>query len=346
MYVYIGCRTTEERNARGKGITIYEIKDDKWVYKETINTKANPSYLTLDNSQQYLYTVHGDFNDVSAFKILKNGSLEYLNTVSATGKNPVYLTCNKNNKFIFVATLQGGTIATLPIKDDGSLGESVHVFHLDGLTSEGVSYAHQCELDKTGEYLFVPTQGRNIGYERIWVFKVNNDTGELTLVSFVTARSYAEPRHIVVSNDNTRVYLINEKGNDVTYYNFDSEGGILTPLQIVNTLPETYVGEGQASAIALHPNEKFLYATNRIHDSITAYRVNKETGYISILSWTPSLGKTPRFFRFSLDGSKLLVANEDSDTIRVFYVSPENGSLTFMDETIKTGSPTCIAIKD
>ena len=345
MFAYIGCRTTKERNARGKGIEVYKVSDNTWTHVGTVPTLDNPSYLTLDRTEQFLYTVHGDFNEVSAFKVESDGMLTFINTVKATGKNPVYIVPNITNRFLFVATLQGGTVATLPILEDGSIGEAIHTQPLEGLSPDGVSHAHQCELDQSGNYLLVPTQGRHIGYERIWVFKVNNQDGSLTLVHTVTARSYAEPRHLVISKDNKRVYLINEKGNYVTYYNFDDTTGTLTPVQIVSSLPETYTGEGQASAVVLHPSEDFLYATNRIHESIATYRINKETGFISNIAWNETLGLTPRFATISTDGNALLVANEDSDTIRIFTINPQSGMLTYSGTTIETGSPTCIAFK-
>lgn len=346
MFAYIGCRTTIERNARGKGIEVYRVEDNNWEHLGTVEALDNPSYVILDRSEQYLYAVHGDYNEVSAFKREADGMLTCINTVKATGKNPVFLVPNITNKFVFVATLQGGTIATLPILDNGGLGEATHITLLEGLFPDAVSHAHQCELDKTGNYLFVPTQGRHIGYERIWVYKVNNQDGSLQLVSTTTARSYAEPRHLVVSRDNKRVYLINEKGNYVTYYNFDDSSGVLTPVQIVTSLPETYTGEGQASAIVMHPNEEFLYATNRIHNSIVSYRINKNTGFITHIGWNETLGHTPRFARITPDGNSLLVANEDSDTIRIFDIDRLTGILRYSGKTIKTGSPTCIVMKN
>lgn len=346
MFAYVGCRTTEHRNARGKGISVFEIGKGRWELKQTLPILDNPSYLCMDRAEKYLYTVHGDLHQVSAFRFLPDGLLEHLNTVDSEGKNPVYITPSRTNKFLFVASLQGGAVATLQIQDDGSLSEAVQVIHLEGLTAEGVSHAHQCELDRTGNYLLVPTQGRHIGYERVYVLRVNNETGELTECSHVTARTYAEPRHLAISEDNKRVYLINEKGNYVTYYTFDDQQGVLTPVQIIPSLPETYTGEGQASAILIHPNGRFVYATNRIHESIAAYRVNENTGFLSLLSFTPALGRTPRFFMFSPDGRQLIVANEDTDTIRVFDADGETGMLTFAEQTIQTGSPTSIVFRE
>lgn len=345
-FAYIGCRTTEHRKARGKGISCYQIDShDNWTLKNITPILDNPSYLAFDKTKKFLYTVHGDFNEVSAFQLEEDGSLTFLNTVSAEGKNPVFLTPNKTNKFMFVASLQGGAIATLPINRDGSLGQAVSVEHLEGLSADGVSHAHQCLLDNTEQYLLVPSQGRHIGYERLWVFKVDDNTGKLTRACIKDARTYAEPRHVAMSPDNKAAYLINEKGNCVTYYSFDDATGNLEPLQIISSLPETYTGQGQASASLVHPSGKFVYASNRIHESIASYRVNEHTGYLTSIGYTPILGLTPRFICFNEDATQLIVANEDSDTIRFFNIDLETGHLTFADKTITTGSPTCVIFK-
>ena len=345
-FAYVGCRTTKHRNARGKGISFYKVDaQGNWNLAEITPILENPSYLSFDNTRNYLYTVHGDFNEVSAFKVQDDGHLKLLNTVRAQGKNPVYLTPSKNNKFMFVASLQGGAVATLPIKTDGNLGEAISVEHMEGLTETGVSHAHQCLLDKTGNYLLVPSQGRGIGYERVWVFKVDNETGKLSRACIVEARTYAEPRHIGLSPDNKRAYLVNEKGNYVTYYDFDDQTGKLTARQIISCLPEDYTGQGQASASLVHPNGKFVYASNRIHESLAAFKVNQITGFLSLIGYVSNEGKTPRFMCFNEDATEIIVANEDSDTIKFFAINQETGELKYTGKTIETGSPTSVIYK-
>ena len=345
-FAYVGCRTTKHRNARGKGISTYAIDDNgNWNLLECTPILENPSFLSFDKTKQYVYTVHGDFNEVSAFKINPNGTLTHLNTVSSQGKNPVFLTPNKTNQFMFVASLQGGAIATLPIRPDGTLGEAISVEHLEGLSKDGVSHAHQCQLDQSERFLAVPTQSRHIGYERVWMFSIDDATGKLTRIGTYDARQYAEPRHIAFSPDNQSAYLVNEKGNSLTYYHFNDITGTLEPRQILPTLPETYTGEGQASAVLVHPSGKFVYASNRIHESIASYRVNEQTGYVTSIGYTPVLGKTPRFITFNDTGSQLIVANEDSDTIRFFDIDSNTGALTYANHCITTGSPTSIIYK-
>lgn len=345
MFAYVGCRTTEHRNARGKGISTYEVTEKGWRLLSVTPILENPSYLSFDKNKDFLYTVHGDYEEVSAFKVEADGSLTFLNTVDCKGKNPVYIEVSPDNRFLYVATLQGGTVTTIPRQANGSLGEAIHVAHIKGLTEDSVSLAHQCVLDKTGQWLLVPTQGRHIGHERIYVFKVNAQTGELIEHFHIDARTYAEPRHLTITKDNRRVYLVNEKGNSVTYYDFDDTTGHLKALQIIPSLPETYTGQGQASTALLSPNEEFLYSTNRMHESVAIYRVNKETGYLTSLGFTSVLGKTPRFFAFMPDNKQLLIANEDSDTLQLFDVDSEHGNLTFAGVTIDTGSPTSVLFK-
>lgn len=344
--VYVGCRTTKHRNARGKGISFYKVDaQGNWILQEITPILENPSYLAFDRSKQFLYTVHGDFNEVSAFKIKADGRLSFINTVRAQGKNPVYLTPALNNKFMFVASLQGGAVASLPINKDGSLGEAVSVEHLEGLAEGGVSHAHQCLLDHTGNFLLVPTQARKIGYERVWVLRVDNETGKLTRTCTVDARTYSEPRHIGLTSDNKRAYLVNEKGNNVTYYDFDDQQGVLIPRQIIPCLPEDYTGQGQASASLVHPSDKFVYVSNRIHESIAAYTINPQTGFLKLQGFVSCEGLTPRFMTFNDDATQLIVGNEDSDTIKFFAINSNDGTLTYTGKTVETGSPTCVIYK-
>ncbi|MCH3950423.1 MAG: lactonase family protein [Acidaminococcus sp.] len=346
MYAYVGCRTTEKRHARGKGISFYKIDENgNWTLQNITKILDNPSYLSFDRNKNFLYTVHGDFHEVSAFKVHADGNLEFLNTVDSQGRNPVYITPSLNNKFLFCASLQGGAVASLPIRADGSLGEAVYVEHLEGLTETGVSHAHQCLLDHTGKFLLVPTQARKIGYERVWVLRVDQETGKMTRADIQDARTYDEPRHIALSPDNKRAYLVNEKGNSVRFFNFDDTTGKLTPLQVTPSLPEDYVGQGQASAILVHPNGRFVYESNRIHESIAVYRVEEPSGFLRIEQFISCEGKTPRFITFSPDNKELVVANEDSDTIKFFAIDEKTGKLTFTGKTVATESPTSLVFK-
>ena len=346
MIAYVGCRTTEHRNARGKGIRAFRIDGNgEWHEFQTLKTpEENPSYQALDHTGKFLYSVHGDFTKVSSYRVKEDYTLELMNVLELgpTGQNPVFIVPDKSNKFMIVASLQGGTVHVIRRNDDGTLGEIVHRTHLPGKTEGTVSYAHQCIWDRTQTFLFVVTQGRNKGYEWVKVYRFDSNTGILTETDTYKARQYSEPRHVSVHPNNKYVYLINEKGNCMTFFEFDDKEGKLHPRQILPSLPETYTGEGQASASVVSKNGEILIGSNRIHESIVTYRINQNNGYMKLLDFYPTLGLTPRFMSFNPDYSKFYVANEDSDTIIELKLDEETGRLSYTGRIIPTESPVCI----
>ena len=348
-YAYVGCRSTEKRNARGKGLRVFNIDDrtGEWKEIQTLKTLDNPSYQCMDLEEKYLYSVHGDFTQVSSYRIKEDHTLEHINTIDTVdGQNPVFITPDKTNQYLLVATLQGGRVYVIKKNDDGSLGDIVFIHFAPGIKEGSHSFAHQCIWDQTQTYLFVVYQGRDQGYGQVKVLKFNAEDGSLTQTDEFKARKGAEPRHIAIHPNNKWAYLINEWGNTMEYFAFDPETGKLTPRQYLPTLPETYIGDGQASASLLNKDGSILIGSNRMHESIVLYRVNRDTGYISTLGWYPTLGLTPRFMTFNGDYSKFYVANEDSDTIVEFTLDAEKGQMYYTGNIIHTESPVCIVFKD
>ncbi len=357
---YVGCRTTQKRYAHGKGISRYIIDaKGNWTLQGITKTLDNPAWLVLDRTKNYLYTVHGDGHEVSAFAVQPDGDLQFLNTVDAQGKNPVYGTVTFNNKFLLVASLQGGAVTSLPIEKDGRLEEAVSVEHFEGPKAGGVSHAHACVLDRTGNFLLVPTQARGVGYDRVWVLQVNQETGKLTRISYTEARKYDEPRHLVFSKDNKHVYLVNEKASTLRVFDFDAKKGVLTPKQVVPTLQETYVGPNMASAIVLSADGNHVYVSNRIkegippegegyagtfrgQETIVSYTLDATTGMLKNPEWVNCEGYTPRFMTLCPDG-KLLVADMDSDTLKLFAQAGDG--LRYTGETIQTESPCAVVFR-
>lgn len=342
-YAYVGCRTTKERNARGKGLKVYSIDDatNQWTQIQLLSDLVNPSYQAFDQTRRFLYTVHGDLEQVSAFAIGDDGKLSFLNTVSSQGHNPVFITVDPSNRYCFVVNLQGGNILTFGRKEDGSLTEAIHETKMPGNKEGLTSCPHQCLIDPSGKYLLVPAQGRANGYGQIRVYAIQDD-GSLLQTDAVKARPGTEPRNVAFHHNNRFAYLIHEWGNNVTYYQFDQKSGKLSPKQIVSSLPETYTGNGQASTVVVHPTKDYLYASNRLHDSIAVYAIDHETGYLTNIQFYPSLGTTPRFITLDKTGNYLYAANEDSDTITVFTIDQNTGLLTYSGQTIKTESPVCV----
>lgn len=344
-YAYVGCRTTKKRNARGKGLKVYKILDSgAWTEIQCLETEDNPSFQCMDNEEKYLYSVHGDLSLVTSYEILEDGRLKYLNKVDIGGKNPVDITVDKENKNIIVATLQGGTLYTIERKEDGSLGEVIATYTYEGKEEGTVSMIHQCLWDKNKNYLFACAQGRIYGYGQMRALKYDHETGVFTQTDKFLARTWDEPRHAAVHPNNRWVYMCEEKGNKVLYFQFCEETGKMRAMQELSTVPETVTGYSDASEVMIAPGGEYVLVSNRYTDSMAVYRIDPFTGYMKNTGFFPCLGKTPRFFRFGPNG-KCYVANEDSDTIVEFTFDTTTGWLVPTLNIVETGSPVCITFR-
>ncbi len=345
MYAYVGCRTTKERKARGKGIRVYKIEGNQWKPVQLLEGPVNPSYFCLDQEQKHLYSVHGDFSEVSVYHIREDGTLEYQNTTKTHGTNPVHLSLDKTGKWLFVANLQTGGVSVIPVQTDGSLGKIKELVFISGNGGPGyISHPHQVNQDRTGTWLLVPSQGRLQGVGKITVFRIDSDQGTIRETFIVKGRTGAEPRHCVFHPNNRYCYCVNEKDSTVALYCFDQNAGSLEPRQIVTSLPEDYAGDGWASAIDMAPDGRTLYVSNRKHDSVTVYRLDQENGKMTMIQNQKTHGEQPRFITVTPDGTQLLAANELTDTITCFTVEAD-GTLTDQGRSIQAESPVCVAFK-
>lgn len=341
-YVYVGCRTTKERNARGKGLTVYGIRPDGgWEECQCLSVADNPSFQCFDQEKRFLYSVHGDLTLVSSYEIREDGTLKHLNTVDIGGRNPVDITVDAANRFVIVATLQGGTLYSIERRPDGSLGEIKAAYTYEGKQEGQVSTIHQCLWDHSKEYLFACAQGRVNGYGQIRALKYHPESGAFEETSRFLARTWDEPRHAAIHPNNRWLYMCEEKGNKVLYFQFDHESGQLTALQELSTVPETVTGYSDASEVMVSPDGGYVIVSNRYTDLMAVYRIDPCTGYLKNTGFFPCLGKTPRYFCFGPNG-RCYVANEDSDTIVEFFFDPATGQLTPTSRVIPTGSPVCI----
>ena len=350
-FAYVGCRTTKERNARGEGINVYRGsgQNGQWTHVQLISGLANPSYLALDRSRRFLYAVHGDLTDISAFSIdPATGSLTHLNSVSTFGKNPVYLTIDPTNRWVIVANHLSSSVVVLKRNSDGTLGGLVDEAKLSGRLGphrieQPFSKPHQVVYDPSERFLIVPDKG----VDQVFTFTLDSNTGKLTQVAAGTprARDGSGPRHIAFHPSNAFAYVLGELDSTVTAHRFDQATGKLTPFQLVSTLPDTFVGDSRASEIDVSHDGRFLYASNRGHDSVVTFSVDQTTGRLTPLDWIGAGGKTPRFFALDPAGRFLFVADEDSDRIVPFEVDTPDGKLLPKGDPIVTGSPVCIVFK-
>ncbi len=342
---YVGCRTTRARNARGDGIAVYRVTDGAWKQVQLVRDLLNPSYLAFDRDRHFLYTVHGDASEVSAFRIEKDGTLVFLNKVSCQGKNPVHLTPDPTNRFIVVAnhlTLDGfkSNVAVLPRQADGSLAPVSDLVVLEGQigphrVEQPFAKPHQVEYDPAGRFIAVPDKGCDL----VRMFALD-DAGKLKPVGTpVVARPGAGPRHIAFTPNGHFAYVVNELDATITAHSYDAASGTLKPFQRLPSTPDSFTGYSTGAEIAVVG--RFVYVSNRGDDSLGAFAIQAD-GRLSPVGWVPSGGKTPRFFAGSPGGHMLYAANEDGDSITAFALDPVSGRLTAKGVAAQTGSPTCI----
>lgn len=350
-FAYVGCRTSRERNAKGDGIGVYRIDGaGVWTRIQLVDQLVNPSYLAFDRSGHTLYTVHGDGTEASAFHIdAKSGQLSLLDKVPTGGCNPVHLMADPSNRFAIVANhiVRDGVksgIASLPIGKNGRLGAPVDVIAFDGAigphrVEQPFPKPHQVEFDRSGKYIVVPDKG----CDRVLVYTLDA-AGNLHRVpgAGAPARETSGPRHIAFHPGNRLAYLINELDSTICCYRFDPASGDIRPFQIVSTLPDAFTGNSRGSEIAVSDDGRFVYASNRGHDSVALFAIDGASGRLSAVDWVPSIGKTPRFFALAPDGNALFVANEEGHNIVRYTVDRQNGRLSKPVIVAETGSPTSI----
>lgn len=346
MYAYVGSRTTRERNARGDGITVYQLDQEKGTLTliQVIRDLVNPSFLALNKACDRLYTVHGDQSEVSVFSIDRaTGKLTFINQQSSEGKNPVHLALDPSERFLVISNHITGSLAVMNVLEDGSLGTLNQLLQLEGppgphRVEQRFSKPHFNPFDHTGNFVLVPDKG----LDRVFSYRFDNGKLFAADQAFVESRESAGPRHLALHPDAPYAYVINELDSTVTTYAFNADDGSLQPLQVLPTLPCTYTGNSRASEIEVDRSGRFVYASNRGYDSIAVFAIDQGTGLLSPVEFMPTDGKTPRFFALTPNGRFLFALNEDSDTIISMAVDPQKGVLSKTGFTVDTGSPVCM----
>jgi len=348
MFAYVGCYTSKERNGKGEGITVYRIDPatGQWSEVQVVRELVNPSWLTLDRQQRFLYAAHGDGGEATAFAIDRDGGrLSLLNRQPTDGRNGVRLGIDASNRFVVLANYSTGTVAVLPINPDGTLGRLTDLVTLEGKpgphrTEQASAHPHDVVFDPRGRFIVVPDKG----LDTTFVFRLDTTRGKLVPAepASVASRPGAGPRHVDFHPSKPYLYQINELDSTLTTFKFDTERGELMPLQTITTLPPSFTGTSTTSEIAVAPSGRFVYGSNRGHDSIVIFAVDGGTGVLSPVGWESTQGRVPRFFALDPSGAFLYAANQNSDTIVAFSVDQATGRLKPTGQVVKTGSPSSI----
>lgn len=350
LWVYVGTYTG------GKSQGIYRFSLDRATGKLTpagvVPATNNPSFLAIHPNRRFLYAVNetGNFNGqksgaVSAFAIdAQTGNLTLLNQQPSRGDGPCHLAVDKSGKSVLVANYGGGSVAALPVGADGKLGPATAFIQHAGSSvnprrQEG-PHAHCILLDRDNRLAF----SADLGLDKILIYRFDPARGTLVAHSppAATVAPGSGPRHFAFHPNSRFAYVINELLSTVTAFRYDSRKGVLETLQTISTLPPGFSGNNSTAEIAVHPSGKFLYGSNRGHDSIAIFAVDSSSGRLTLVGHEPTQGKTPRNFAVDPSGSYLLAANQDSDSVVVFRIDPATGKLRPTGQSVEVPMPVCI----
>jgi 6-phosphogluconolactonase len=353
ILVYIGTYT----RGKSKGIYVYRMHPSGSLEfsSKTIGVN-NPSFLAIDPRQRYLYSVNEvrEFDGkptgaVSAFSIdPKSGELMYLNIKPSHGTRPCYLSVDKTGKYVLVANYSSGSVCVLPIKDNGQLGDATDIVQHQGssidLKRQEGPHSHSIILDPANHYAFVP----DLGLDKIMIYNFDLTWGKLKPNDepWVRIEAGAGPRHFTFHPSGSYAYLINELDSTIVAFAFDEAHGTLRKVQTVPALPEDFVGTNYCADVHVTPSGKFVYGSNRGHDSIVIYRIDDDTSKLIYVGHEPTLGKKPRNFAIDPTGTFLLVANQDTDTIVTFRNDQKTGKLMSTGHVVEVPTPVCLKIID
>jgi 6-phosphogluconolactonase len=352
FFAYVGTYT--ENGSTSKGIYVYRFDavSSKLTPIGLAAENTNPSFLAIHPNHHFLYAVNetGNYNGqksgaVTAFSIdPATGKLTQLNQVASGGADPCYITVDETGKYVLVANYTGGSIAVFPVQADGRLGEASafiqHAGHGANPKRQEGPHAHSIDLSPDNRFAFVD----DLGLDETLVYKFDSAKGSLTLNDppFATAAPGAGPRHFALHPSGKFGYVLDEMGSTVSAFSYDGVSGALHPLQTISSLPKGFSGHNDAAEIAVHPSGKFLYASNRGHDSIAVFSIDQNKGTLKRIEFVPTKGTSPRNFAIDPTGKLIFAENEKSDNIVFFRIDPQTGRLTPTGKELDISQPVCM----
>jgi 6-phosphogluconolactonase len=351
-FVYVGTYTAESSTSKGIYAYRYDPNGSALTPVGLVAETTNPSFLAVHPNHRFLYAVNetGDYKGqksgaVTAFSIdHRTGKLTQLNQVASGGADPCYITVDKTGKYALVANYTGGSISVFPVLADGRLGEaSAFIQHsghgTDPKRQEG-PHAHSIDLSPDNRFAIV----NDLGLDETLVYKFDSAKGSLTLNDppFAKAAPGAGPRHFAFHSNGKFGYVLDEMGSTVSAFSYDGAGGVLHPLQTISSLPKGFAGHNDAAEVEVHPSGKFLYATNRGHDSIAVFAIDQEKGTLTPIEFVLTKGASPRNFAIDPTGKLILAENEKSDNIVMFRIDHETGRLKPTGKVLDISQPVCV----
>ena len=350
LVVYVGART----KGKGTGIHRYhlDLATGAMTHVGVTSRVTNPWFLAVHPGHRFLYAVSemGRFKGkrtgaVSAFAIeAKTGELTPLNQQPSGGPGPCHLVVDNAGKNVLVANYSGGSVCVLPIGADGRLGKATAFVQHEGRSvdprRQTAPHAHSINVDPANRFAFAA----DLGLDKVMVYRFDAAKGTLAPNEppFAAVAPGAGPRHFAFHPSGRHAYVINEMNSTITAFAYDATRGVLTSIQTVGTLPKGFEGTSWTAEIRVHPSGKFLYGSNRGHDSIAIFAVDAESGKLAAVGHESTRGKTPRGFNLDPNGTWLVVGNQDTDNVVAFRIDARSGRLRPTGQSVTVGAPVCI----
>ena len=361
VLAYVGAYTD-----RGKGIHIYDVGVDGTLTAVDILTGLpSPSSIVFSANKKFLYAVNEISNftgantsgSVTAMSVASDGSLKILNVISSGGTGPAHLSIDASGKWVLAANYGGGSFSVLPINTDGSVGAATDTVLLPrgtygvqpavdappgsfAISGHDAPHAHQAQTDPSGNFVYV----NDLATDRIYIYKFDKTAGKLTPTSqqFVQASAGAGPRHMEFHPNGRWAYGLNEESSTIDFMAWDSSDGSLAIQASVSSLPQGFEGTNFASEIHISEDGRFVYAANRLHNSIGAFAVDAD-GFLTPAGNYWTRGDYPRHFAIEPYGRFLYVVHSRSDNVTTFGVDHGTGRLNFTGKYTAIGNPSKIA---
>ena len=365
----LGADPGEEDKSAAKGLSVYvgtyTRGDSQGIYHYRLDLASgkltpagvtagvvNPSFLAVHPNRRFLYAVNEISNfqgkkcgGVGAFAIdPQSGALTLLNQQPSGGIGPCHLVVDERGKNVLVANYSSGSVCVLPIAADGHLGQQTAFIQHEGSSinprRQKGPHAHSINLDRANRFAVAA----DLGLDKVFVYRFDAEDGSLRPNDppFASVAPGAGPRHFAFHPAGQFAYLINELASTVTAFSYNADRGQLDTIQTASTLPEGFDGDNSTAEVQVHPSGKFLYGSNRGHDSIAVFRIDPNSGRLSYVANRSTQGKTPRNFGIDPTGRYLLAANQATGTVVVFRIDPGTGDLSPTGNVVNVPMPVCV----
>jgi 6-phosphogluconolactonase len=348
LTLYVGTYTT----GKSEGIYTYQMNLGTGGLKRfAATTSINPSFLTIHKSKRYLYAVNEvtefagrSSGAVSAYSIdSATGKLEFLNQQPSMGADPCHVIVDQGGRFALAANYTGGSVSVFPLRRDGRLEPASQVIKHSGAgvrEQQQGPHPHCVALDSSNRHAFVS----DLGIDKLMSYRFRAETGRLEPDEepWIQLGPGAGPRHFTFHPKERYAYVINELDSTITAFRYHKASGNLRLIHTQSTLPKDFLGRNDCADIHVSPSGKFLYGSNRGHDSIVVFAINEITGSLTHLEHVSTEGKTPRNFVIDPTGKFLLVANQKSDSIVSFHIDSITGRLKATGHVAEVPAPVCL----